>query len=124
MAMDGISTINNQGKKIYVVRFSAVGKTKEETLGLISAIDEEFEKNPPNSVLALIDLKGAFFHFDTFKNFKNLGGSSHQYDKKIAIIGLLGLMKAGFKTVASSDKNNKVRAFDSEQEAMKWLASD
>lgn len=65
--MEGISTISYRGKEIYVVDFEGYGKSKDETVRLINAICDELVKNPLNSVLALIDVSKAFFHFETFK---------------------------------------------------------
>jgi hypothetical protein len=68
--MEGISTISNQGKRIYTFEFTNYGESKEETIRMITAIGDEFAKNSLNSVLALIDVSNAFFHFDTFKALK------------------------------------------------------
>lgn len=122
--MEGISTIIYHGKQIYIFDFTNFGKSKEETVRLIDAIGDEYAKNPLNSVLALIDVTHAFFHFDTFKTFKKLEERSGQYEKKVAIIGLKGLKKAGFTSVASLSKKGSLKAFDSEQEAKEWLVSD
>lgn len=120
--MDGISTVSYQGKQIYIVDFTNYGNTKEDTVKLITLTSEEFAKNPLNSVLALFDVTHAFFHFDTFKAFKNIEETSGTYQKKVAIIGLKGLKKTGFNSIAGKDSS--IKAFNSELEAKEWLISD
>ncbi len=118
----GISTIMHQGKKIYLINFSESIKTKEETLSLITATREEFIKNPLNSVLALFDVTNAFFHFDIFKAFREFEERCAQYEKKVAILGLKGMRKTTFTSIAGNKKS--IRVFSSESDAMKWLTSD
>lgn len=122
--MEGISTIIVREKKIYVVDFTHCGKSKEETLKLFGAVEDEFEKNPLNSVLALVDVAHAFFHFDTLKTFKNFQERCSQYQKKVAVIGLKGLQKTGFNSVVGSNKKGLTKAFDSEMEAKEWLVAE
>lgn len=122
--MEGITTIVYQGKSMYKVDFSHYGESKEDTVRLINAIGEEFKRNPLHSVLALIDVTHAFFHFDTFKAFSKLQEQNSQYQRRIAVIGLKGLKKASFNRTVSSRKDAAVKAFDSEQEAKAWLADD
>jgi len=121
--MEGISSIFYQGERIYWIDFSHCGETKEDTIKLIDAIAEQFEKNPLHSVLAIIDVSHAFFHFDTLKTFSSLEKRCGQYEKKVAVIGLKGLKKAGFNKAVSFQKKGTVKAFDSEQEAKDWLGS-
>ena len=122
--MEGISTINYQGKKIYIINFSEFGDSKEDTVRLINAVGDEIITNPLNSVLALFDLSNSFFHFDTLKTFKQLEERCGQYEKKVAVIGLKGLQKTGFNTIAGTKKSGSIKAFNSELEAKEWLVSD
>jgi hypothetical protein len=121
--MEGISTTVYQEKSIYMIDFSHYGESKEDTVGMIRAIGDEFRRNPINSVLALIDVTHAFFHFEILKAFSQLQERYGQYQKKVAVIGLKGLKKAGFNRAVGSRKD-VVKAFDSEQEAKAWLVSD
>ena len=121
--MEGISTISYQGMTILVIDFSNLGKSKEGTLALIKAMGDEFAKNPLHSVLALINLTNSFFHVNTLTAFKSSREACGPYEKKVAVVGLKGLMKTGFKTVTGSDKVGTVMAFDSVQEAKEWLVS-
>ena len=118
--MEGISTIVYQGKCIYFIEFSHA-KSQDETLFLIHAAGDEFEKNPKNSILALFDITHAFFHLETLKTFKKLDKRCGSYEKKVAIIGLKGLKKAGFR---SMNQNPNVQPFDTAQEAKDWLVAD
>jgi hypothetical protein len=122
--MEAISISIFQEKKIYVVNFAYSGNSKEDTVSIIVAAEEEFSKNPSNSVLALINVSNAFFHFDTLKAFKNFQEKTDPFIKKVAIVGLVGLQKVGFNTVTRTDHKGTVKAFDSEQEAKEWLTAE
>ena len=122
--MEGISISTFQKKKIYVVSFAYSGNSKEETVSTIIAAEEEFSKNPSNSVLALINVSNAFFHFNTLKAFKDFQEKTDPYIKKVAIVGLVGLQKVGFNTVSRSNHKGSVKVFDSEQEAKEWLIEE
>ena len=120
--MKGISTITYQGKTILVVDFAEMGKTKETTLELIEAMKDEFLKHPLKSVLALINVTHIYFHIKTLHAFRQFQEEIGPYGKKVVIVGLKGLMKSGFNSVAGSNKN--VKAFDSETEAKEWLVNE
>lgn len=117
--MEGISTVTYQGRKIYVINFSMYGKSKEDTIGLITTIGDVFVKGPPNSVLAIIDISNAFFHWDTFKAVRELIVRTGPYSRKIAIIGVKGMRKTSLKTLAGN--NGLIRPFDTEEQAKEWL---
>ncbi|NLW48116.1 MAG: STAS/SEC14 domain-containing protein [Firmicutes bacterium] len=120
--MEGISIVNHQGKKIYAIDFAAHGKTKEDTIRLITTVREEFIKNPLKSVLAIIDISCAFFHWDTFKAINNLIQKVGLYNKKIAILGAKGMRKTTLKTLAGRD--GTIQPFDTEDQAKEWLILD
>jgi hypothetical protein len=120
--MEGISKIMFQGKIILVVDFAEMGKTKETTKELINAAAEEFMKQPLNSVLGLMDISKIYFHIDTMHAFKELQEKTSPYGKKVAVVGVKGLIKTSFNAITASEK--KVRAFNTEAEAKEWLVSE
>lgn len=119
--MEGISTVTYQERKIYVINFSMYGKSKEDTIGLITAIGDLFVKEPLNSVLAVVDISNAFFHWDTFKAIRELIAKTGPYSRKIALIGVKGMRKTSLKTLAGN--NEFIRSFDTEEQAREWLIS-
>jgi hypothetical protein len=123
--MKGISTVNFHGKKVYMIDFADAGGSKEETIARIVAIEEELMKNPLNSVLALVNVADAFFHFDTLKTFKQFNEKTGPYIKRVAVTGLIGLKKVGFNSVTnSSNRKGSTKAFDSQQQAKDWLLGE
>jgi MFS superfamily sulfate permease-like transporter len=122
--MEGISTVIYHGKRIYMIDFSHCGHTKEDTVAMINAIAELFEKSPLHSVLAFIDVTHAYFHLDTLKTFSTLEKRCRQYEQKVAVVGLKGLKKTGFNKAVNKRQKGTVKAFDSEEEAKEWLAAE
>ena len=117
--MEGITIVTYQGRKIYVINFSMYGKSKEDTVELITAIGDLFVKEPPNSVLAQVDISNAYFHWDTFKAIRELIKKTEPNNKRIAILGLKGMRKTTFKTLAGID--GTIKPFDTEEQAKEWL---
>lgn len=120
--MEGISTINYQGKALLVIDFAEMGKTKETTKELINAATNEFMKHPLGSVLGLMNISKIYFHIDTMHAFKELQEKTGPYGKKVAVVGVKGLIKTSFNAITASNKS--VRAFNTEAEAKEWLVSE
>lgn len=65
-----------------------------------------------------------FFILRRSKNFKEMQEKTGPYTKKIAVVGLKGLQKAGFNTIAGPNAKGPVKAFDTPDEAKEWLCTD
>lgn len=123
--VEGVSTISYKGKTILFFDFSNLGKSKEKTIQLINAVGGEYMKNPLNSVLALFNTTNIYFDMDMLNAFKETRNKFNQYEKKVAGIGITGLLKTGFNFVVGLNKDtSSVKIFDSELEAKEWLVSD
>jgi hypothetical protein len=122
---EGISTISYKDKTILFFDFSNMGKSKEKTIKLINAIGGEYARNPLNSVLALFNVKNIYFDMDILNVFKEARNQFSQYEKKVAVIGVTGLLKTGYNFVVGLSKDSSsVKIFDSELEAKEWLVNN
>lgn len=119
--MEKISTINYKGKNIIYANYEPIGKDKEKVFELMACVGEAYKNSPPHSVLALINAGNIEFDMDILKRFKEAQGQYEVNQKKVAIIGVKGLLKAGYNFVIGLTSNKTTKAFDTEQEAKEWL---
>jgi hypothetical protein len=61
---------------------------------------------------------------DVLNAFQKSTKRTADYEHKMAILGVKGLMKAAYNFVIGLTQNKKVKTFDSELEAKEWLVSD
>ena len=121
--MDGLSTFTYKNKTIMYIDFSGVEKSKEKTLQLIQRGNEGYQKYPPKSAIALVNVKDLYFDMEILNSFKKGQELCTPYQKKVAIIGVKGLIKAAYNFVLGLT-NPTTKAFESEQAAKDWLVSD
>lgn len=122
MIFEGLSRDTYKEKVFYYVDFSVLKKNKEKTLKLIKDVAVEYAKNPQNSVLAITNVKDFFFDMDVLKLFKETQNISSVYEKKVAVIGVAGLLKAAYNFVIGlTQSNHPVKIFATEIEAKEWL---
>jgi hypothetical protein len=123
--VEGFSIVSYKGKTILSFDFSNLGKSKEKTMQLIGAIREEYSKNPLESVLVFFNVTNIYFDMDMLNAFKETRDKFGKYEKKVAAIGITGILKTGYNFVVGLTKNNSsLKTFDSELEAKEWLVSD
>lgn len=127
--MEGLSKINYKGKEIIRIDYSSFSddkaNQKQKTLQLLAAANEEYAKHPKNSVLAMGVYNNFSFDMDVLSALKKGQNEFGSYTKKSAIVGVKGLLKAGYNFVIGlTNNNNNAKAFESEQEAKDWLVSD
>jgi hypothetical protein len=122
--MEKVSTINYKGKNILYANYGPIGKDKNKVYELMASVDEAYKNSPPHSVLALIDVANIEFDMDILKRFKEAQSLYEVNQKKVAIIGVKGLLKAGYNFVIGLTANKTTKAFDTELEAKEWLVSD
>ena len=124
--VEGMSKINYKGKEIIVTDYTNVGSSKEKTIELIKGVVEEFidvKKHSPNSILGLTNVTNLRFDMDVLKEFKEAGAKTKPFEKKVALVGVKGLLKAGYNFVIGLTSST-YKAFETEQEAKDWLVSD
>jgi hypothetical protein len=125
--VEGLSKINYRGKEILYLDYSGFIKDrstqKQKTLQLMNGANEEYKKSPPNSVLGMGNFTNFSFDMDILTALKKSNSEMSCYIKKSAIVGVKGLLKAGYNFVIGLT-NQKTRAFETEEEAKEWLVSD
>jgi hypothetical protein len=129
--MDGLKIINYKNKTIIYIDYTVkpgggpdtIGSSKEKTIQLLRSATDEYKKCPEGSVLALCKFEGVRFDMDVLKVFKEEGAKTKPYEKKVAVIGIKGLLKAGYNFVVGLTSNT-FKAFDSEDEAKEWLVAN
>lgn len=122
--MEGLSKIAYKGKEILYVDYSAIGSEKEKAKQLILASTEEYMKYPPKSVLALVNVENLHFDSEIVDLMKTTKEKTVPYEKKIAIIGMKGLQKVAYNFVISLTQRDKVKTFNTAEEAKEWLSND
>lgn len=125
--VEGLSKINYKGKEILYLDYSIFAKDKttqkEKTLKLMEAANTEYKKYPEHTALGLGNFKDFHFDMDVLNALKKSQNEVGCYMRKTAILGVQGLLKAGYNFVIGlTDK--KTKAFSSEQEAKEWLVSE
>jgi hypothetical protein len=120
--MEGFSKVTYKNKQILFIDYSIVGANREKVIELLKAGTAEYTNQPKKSVLGLTNVTGVRFDMEMLKIFQDEGNKAAPYEKKVAVMGAKGLLKAGFNFVALTKPNYKT--FDTEQEAKDWLVMD
>lgn len=124
-----ISHRSHRGKTISCIEYSRFAgqpraEQKENTLAMVRMVKESAKKYAPGSVLSLVNVTDLYFDMEVINAFKDSIVSTLPYHKKMAIVGVEGIIKAAYNFVVGLGPNTKIRTFSSEQEALDWLASD
>jgi hypothetical protein len=125
--MEGFSIITYKDKTIFYSNFSIFQSDpdqKQKILKLMKYGEDEWLKQPLNSVLALINVLNLNFDMEILRYFRESLAKTTHYEKKIAIIGVTGLIKTAYNFVIGLVPNQKVKTFDTEEEAMEWLVKE
>jgi hypothetical protein len=86
----------------------------------VEAADREIMKEPPSSVLLLVDLRNTVASGAAVEIFKESSKLTSSHVKKQAVIGVSGF-KRFLADVVARFSGQGMRLFDSETEAMDWL---
>ena len=122
---NGLSTIIYKNRIIYFIDYSIFqSNKKEKTLQLLKIAGDEWVTKPPNSVLSIINVTNFYFDLEVLNAFKVSIIRTVPNEKRMAIIGVNGLVKVAYNFVIGLTNDSKVKAFDSELEAKEWLISD
>jgi len=122
--MEGLSKITYKGKQIYFVDYAPTGGVKEKTIQLIKTWEEEFRKQPPKSVLALINTADLRFDAEITNLLKKASNNVKGNLKKNAFFGLRTIHQALFNIGFALSFNNVFKVFKMELEAKEWLVKD
>lgn len=121
--------IEHQGKTIHYVNYSIFkdlprAEQKENILAVLQKSLEVLKNCKPGSVLTLINVTGLYFDMEIVNAFRNATQATGHCSKKMAIVGIQGIMKAAYNFVVGLTPNKTVRTFTSEEEAKDWLVSE
>lgn len=127
--IEGFSIITYKNKKIRYVDYSSAifngPDKKQKILELLEFATNEWLSQPPSSVLAVLNITNTGMDMDLLNAFKESSNRTELHQKKVAIIGVTGLLKTAYNFVVGLTKaNSKIKAFDDELEAKEWLVSD
>jgi hypothetical protein len=123
--MEGYSIISYNGKSIHYFDYSVIGHSNEKVIQLLQYATEEYKKLPPKSALVLVNLLNLHISMEVLSVFKEERLKSTPYEKKIAAIGMRGVIGLAYNfMVAFGQGNDFIKAFDTEQQAKEWLVSD
>jgi hypothetical protein len=127
--MESVGKITYQNKTIFFADYTEVGADKVKTIQTVKdgtqllSTDESGEKRPPHSVLALANVTNVHFDMEVLRVFQEQNKELEQYYKKLAVVGVVGLLKAGYHFVIGLS-NKTIQIFNTEQEAKDWLIKD
>jgi hypothetical protein len=118
--MEGFSTITYKGKTIYYIDYTNVGNSKDKTMALVKYAMEYKRKASLHSILVIVNITNLQYDLEILRFFKAEGMKTDIYEKKVAVIGVEGLNKAGYIFV-DGFVNPKRKIKKSLEEAMEWL---
>lgn len=124
--VEGCSIITYKNKTIIYFDYTNIGGNRQKTLDLIKEGAEEYIKyakvHGEHSILALTNVTNLKFDMEILGLFKENNNKCKNLYKKLALVGVKGLLKAGYNFVVGlTDQTTK--AFESETEAKEWLVS-
>lgn len=113
--------MTHKGKRIFFADYSHMNpdELKDEGASIVSVLSRE----PKNSVLSLVDVRGTFGTTDAMENFKAITSKTKIYVHKRAVIGVTGIRKLLLKALNQFVNQDSV-AFDSVDKALDWLVED
>jgi hypothetical protein len=119
--MEGISKIMYKDQEILYTNYSLIGSSKTKILDLIHRVAAEYTKHPPKSVLALTNIADLHFDIDIILAFKKARELTKSFERKVAFIGVTGLIKVVYNAIVDLTNQHITRAFETESEAKEWL---
>lgn len=103
--------------------FAGFGRDETGLKEEIDAVDEEILRQPPDSVLLLVDLRRTVTSSGVVDLFKASATRTKGYVRRQAILGVHGIQKVLAQAVAWFSGETFV-LFDDETRAIAWLTSD
>jgi hypothetical protein len=110
-----------KGKRIARLDLSAIAE-EPEALAAIAEAGSIIQHQPPKSLYTLTNVRGSRFNSAVLAAMKKLAAENGPFVRAGAIVGMGTLHKAAYLTVMYFSKRT-IPAFDSEDEAKEWIAS-
>jgi hypothetical protein len=118
--MPSFEWISHKGKRILYTDIAS--QKTEELLDIVKRLKVEIEKEPPNSLLSICNVKGGKTNTEINMALKEFIKDIDPYVKMITIIGLEGLQTILFNSVLMFTRTKKLSKNNSKEEALDWLA--
>jgi hypothetical protein len=122
--MEGFSIISYKDKTIYYFDYSGIGNSKEKVVQVLEYYTRKYQDLPLKSLLVLVNVTNLHLDSDLVSAFRASREETAPYEKKVAAFGMRGMQRLAYNFVASLDKEDLMKAFDSELEAKEWLILD
>ena len=116
-----VQFVQHRGVSILKVDFSHLTKI-EESIALLREATAIISKQQPRSVRLLTDVTGAAFNPKGVEELKRFSAAATPFVKASAAIGVSGLGRVIFEAVIKFIGRN-IASFDTEAEALDWLAN-
>jgi hypothetical protein len=112
--------ITHKGKRLFYGRYDHL--TFHQAREEIAEVDNEFGRQPPQSVLLLVEAAGTLLSPETLNMIKNHALRSQKYVVKTAVLGMSGARRV-FLEIVAKFSGVKVEGFDDIEKAKDWLVS-
>jgi hypothetical protein len=119
--MERVSFIQYKGASILVEDFSGM-RPGQEFSDTIKAAQAIISKQPPKSVLALLDATNVTFNTDVLSKMKDFVQANTPYVKCATVVGVTGLLNVALSTL-SKTSGRDFHSFATRQEAMDFLST-
>jgi len=118
--MNQVKRIVHQGKSILIIDFSH--QKAEAALEIMKAARPMIDKARPESLLILTDITEATYDKTVSENLKEFAKTNTPFVKASAVTGLNAMKRIIYSAVVRFSGRN-IKAFDTREEALDWLAS-
>jgi len=119
--MGQVSTVTHKGASIVKVDLSHTSSV-EENLETLEQAKKLIRDQPPGSVLLLTDVTKAFFNAKGISAIKDWSSFNTPYVKASAVLGVSGIYRIVYEAVVKL-VGREIACFDSEEQALDWLAA-
>lgn len=115
--------ITHQGKSIFYCDYSGFRDDMQALQAENAEVVAELTKQPPASVLELVDVRGSVGSREAVTVLKASASKTKPYIRKTAVVGVEGVVKVLAQAV-SRVSGLGLTLFASEEEAKEWLVAD
>jgi hypothetical protein len=119
--MPGTAWIQHKGKNILFIDFAR--STFQDIQLTIAQGKEIIVKEPPESILALVDTTDSRFSLEVSTALKEFTAHNKPYMKMTALIGVSGLQKTIYNGVILFTRRKNLILKNSREEALDWLVT-
>ena len=120
MYEDRIKWIQHNGRRILSLDYSNFDV--EKLPEFFEEVKKAVSKEPPNSVLYLVNVRDLKFSLNVLNMFNKLAEETKPYDKGGAILNVKGLVKVMYDAY-SKIFTKPIRTFDNTDKALEWLST-